>query len=196
MTFAQFTNLVHQSENPVILIEGKRSIPEEYSIKASILTARLAREFPTLLFRSGNADGSDEAFSGGVARVDPSRLQIVAPYRGHKRNKRHQSARYLYPDDLSPEWERDIVEWTLIATPAYRSLMAARNTNPTLAAKARYIIRDTMKAAYRSEAFHTPVAALFYVNPEDPHAGGTGHTIRVCRNLGIPVLMQEDWEQW
>lgn len=33
-------------------------------------------------------------------------------------------------------------------------------------------------------------AALFYVDPADPEAGGTGHTIRVSRQQGIPLCTQ------
>ena len=29
-----------------------------------------------------------------------------------------------------------------------------------------------------------------------PEAGGTGHTIRVCRNAGVPVIFQNHWVTW
>lgn len=32
---------------------------------------------------------------------------------------------------------------------------------------------------------------LFYVDPDDPEAGGTGHTIRVCRLKDVPVITQD-----
>ena len=35
-----------------------------------------------------------------------------------------------------------------------------------------------------------PVAGLFFGDPADPEAGGTGHSIRVCRNAGVPVVFQ------
>lgn len=196
MTYEYFSQMIQQSEHPILLIEGKRIIPEEWYHKATALTARLAAQFPRLLFRSGNADGTDEAFSNGVKEVDPSRLQIVAPYRGHKQKKQYQSASYVYPDDMTPDWGQEILKQTLAATPGYAGLMASRHANAKLEAKARYIIRDTMKVAYRNGGFHAPTAALFYVNQEDPDSGGTGHTIRVCRNLGIPVLVQDDWGSW
>jgi len=40
------------------------------------------------------------------------------------------------------------------------------------------------------------VAAVFYVDPDEPESGGTGHTIRVCKNFGVPVIFQDSWENW
>jgi len=37
---------------------------------------------------------------------------------------------------------------------------------------------------------------LFYVDLSDPEAGGTEHTIRVCRQHGIPVAFQDSWMNW
>jgi hypothetical protein len=34
---------------------------------------------------------------------------------------------------------------------------------------------------------------IFYVNPEKPLSGGTGHTIRVCKQNNVTVLDQSDW---
>ena len=45
----------------------------------------------------------------------------------------------------------------------------------------------------------SPVPAtvgIFYVNRADPMKGGTGHTIRVCRKLGVPVAFQDEWRHW
>lgn len=41
-----------------------------------------------------------------------------------------------------------------------------------------------MKVVGHSDEFPKPLCALFYVDPDDPMAGGTGHTIRVCRQEG------------
>ena len=40
------------------------------------------------------------------------------------------------------------------------------------------------------------VAALFFVDPASPEAGGAGQTIRVCRNVGVPVVFQCHWAEW
>ena len=41
-----------------------------------------------------------------------------------------------------------------------------------------------------------PAAVFFYVDPEDAMAGGTGHTIRVCQQLAVPVILHKDWLEW
>ena len=53
-----------------------------------------------------------------------------------------------------------------------------------------------MKVIGYSEEFGPPVCGLFYVDLSDPEAGGTGHTIRVCRQQGIPVAFQDSWMHW
>jgi len=97
---------------------------------------------------------------------------------------------------LSQIREEKLVEKSIEATPRYRSLMQGRAANKSLGAKARYLIRDTLKVAGHPESFPPPVAALFYVNLDNPEAGGTGHTIRVCRNSGIPYAFQDEWGSW
>ena len=46
------------------------------------------------------------------------------------------------------------------------------------------------------QLFRPATAALFYVDPADPEAGGTGHTIRVCGRQAVPVAFQEKWAPW
>jgi hypothetical protein len=82
MTFQEFSTLVEKSPEGVVLLEGRRTIPAHDAPLAEELARALALKFSRLRFRSGNATGSDEAFTGGVAMVDPSRLEIVAPYAG------------------------------------------------------------------------------------------------------------------
>lgn len=55
-------------------------------------------------------------------------------------------------------------------------------------------LRDAGK--FLVNTFPRPVAALFYVNFSDPEAGGTGHTIRVCRREGVPCIFQDSWGNW
>ena len=47
-------------------------------------------EFPSAIFRSGNAEGSDAVFADAVAEIDPSRLELVIPNAamGRKRGSR------------------------------------------------------------------------------------------------------------
>jgi hypothetical protein len=149
-----------------------------------------------LRFRSGNAEGSDEAFSAGVSEVDASRLQVIAPYASHRQKVRYADALYSSPESLSTVQEATITEATVAATPRNANVVYKRTGSPRLAAKASYLIRDTMKVIGYSEEFGPPVCGLFYVDLSDPEAGGTGHTIRVCRQHGIPVAFQDSWINW
>ncbi|MDA0767952.1 MAG: hypothetical protein O3A92_14165 [Verrucomicrobia bacterium] len=196
MTYPEFTALLMASARPVILLEGRRSISSSDFRRAHTTARHLAEAFPHALFRSGNADGSDQAFTDGIATVDPSRLQIIAPYQSHRRQYRTPGATYESPDSLNRAQEETIAGHTIQATPRNSRLIDRRADSGPLAAKARYLMRDTMKVTGHSETFPPPTVALFYVSLDDPEAGGTGHTIRVCRQHGVPYAFQNSWDSW
>ncbi|NTX00101.1 MAG: hypothetical protein HGB35_09305 [Geobacteraceae bacterium] len=196
LTFETLASLINAVDNPVILHEGRRSIPVDAYEQASAVARFLAATFPKVRFRSGNATGSDEAFSKGVAAVDPARLQVVAPYRSHRNNARFDGASYQYPDVLSLGQKEHIVAKTIFASPKYSALMGLLDKTGSLAAKADYLIRDTMKVVGFSEEFPKVTAALFYVDPCYPMSGGTGHTIRVCQKEGVLMVFQHEWAKW
>jgi hypothetical protein len=196
MTYSEFTSIVERNPNGVILLEGRRALSEAYASKAESLARSLAIRFSELRFRSGNAEGSDQAFSAGIASVDPRRLQVVAPYASHRKSVRYLDATYDSPESLSCVRKDEIAYKTATASPKNKGLIAKRNQKSALAAKAAYLIRDTMKVTGYSEDFPKPIVALFYVDLKDPSAGGTGHTIRVCEQEGVPYAFQVSWEKW
>ena len=59
------------------------------------------------------------------------------------------------------------------------------------------MLRDTLKVTGDASSGLRPASVgIFYVNEADPMKGGTGHTIRVCRHQGVPVIFQQSWKQW
>jgi hypothetical protein len=144
-------------------------------------------------FRSGNASGSDEAFAAGVRGQDASRLEVFVPYDGH-RQAAAEGARYLSADFLTACERSVIAEATISATPKNKGLMDSKSAR--LQAKAKYLLRDTLKVLGHGPAFPAPIDAIFYADPADPMASGTGHTIRVCRDHAIAVVLQDAWLPW
>lgn len=196
MTLAEFTTIVQATPEAVVLLEGRRSIPNHDAALATHTASMLVKHFPALRFRSGNAKGSDQAFSEGVAQVAPWRLQVVAPYSAHRKSARYAEAIYDSPESLSSVQEGEVAYKTATASPQNKGLIGKRDKKGALAAKATYLIRDTMKITGHSEMFPKPACALFYVDLNDPLAGGTGHTIRVCQQEGVPFAFQDSWQQW
>jgi len=196
MTFADFTALISNTADPVILLEGRRSIPEASADSAQRLASKLASRFGHLLFRSGNATGSDEAFAAGVIAIAPERLQIIAPDAGHRKKHRHPLVSYHFPESLDPDTLETIKGMTTAATPANRGLMKCYLRGARTGAQAACLIRDTLKVAGLPGQLAPPVAALFWIDPAEPQAGGTGHTIRACRNASVPTIFQNDWSTW
>jgi hypothetical protein len=203
MTFSDFNALVSNTTDPVILIEGRRSIPESSAGRARHVATLLARRFPGLRFRSGNATGSDEAFSSGIIATAPERLEIIAPYASHRKRGRHPLVRYESPESLDAEAMASVQALTIAATPANRGLMKCYDRGGRAGAQAACLIRDTLKvtgdlqsACRGRHALPPLIAALFWIDPAEPEAGGTGHTIRACRLKDVPVIFQDAWENW
>lgn len=188
--------VLRQTEAPVVLLEGTRQVPEKEQSRLTELGAFLAKTFPEAVFRSGNADGSDTLFARGVESVDPKRMQLVTPTARH-RNKNRHPLNYVVPlSEVSAVHEESLAYHTNAATPENRRIIDKRNEVPQLKAKARYLLRDTLKVLGDPEHGLAPATvAIFYVKP-DPMAGGTGHTIRVCQQHNVPVVLQKDWMQW
>ncbi len=196
MTIADFTAHITTTADPVILLEGRRSIPAASAESAQRLASMLALRFPKLRFRSGNATGSDEAFAAGVIAVAPERLEVITPDAGHRRKHRHPLVSYHFPESLDPATLETIKDLTNAATPANRGLMKCYLRGGRTGAQAACLIRDTLKVAGLPGHLAPPVAALFWIDPAEPHAGGTGHTIRACRNAKVPTVFQNDWSTW
>jgi hypothetical protein len=196
MHFDAFTALVQDSENPLILLEGRRSIPETAARSARRVAASLARRFPELLFRSGNATGTDQAFAAGIIETAPERLEIIAPDPRHRLRDRHPLVRYASPESLAPADLAAIQALTIAASPANHRLMQRYGHGGRAGAQAACLIRDTMKVTRMPGHSTPPIAALFWIDPADPEAGGTGHTLRACRLHGIPAVFQDHWETW
>lgn len=196
MKIQDFQKIVSVSPSAVILLEGRRGISEAEALAARDFGEFLARRFPALRFRSGNAEGADQAFSDGVAKVDARRLQIVAPYASHRKKNRNPAVVYSSPDDLSPEQVEEFIKKTAAASPKIARLLNRWKDGGALAVKATYLLRDSMKVLGHSEEFPKPICGIFFTDPSDPMAGGTGHTIRVCQQESVPVLFQTDWLKW
>jgi hypothetical protein len=56
-------------------------------------------------------------------------------------------------------------------------------------------MRDTLKVT-GIPGWAKPTAALFWVDMRDAMAGGTGHTVRVCEQAGVPFVFQDAWLHW
>lgn len=196
MTYNEFKMIILAQKQPVIILEGTRSLPE---VDAPLLTSfarELALTFPHALFRSGNAAGSDDAFSAGIISVDPQRLQYILPFKGSRKKYLAPAASVLSLDDLPPEALEALARETTLATPSYSSMIKNRHSSKKLENMASYLIRDTLKIIGYPENCPPATFGIFYVNPKNPANGGTGHTIRVCNRYNVPVVTQSTWRRW
>lgn len=194
-------NLVFaQAKHPVALIEGTRRLPESDISLLRQLGQLLAKRFPNVTFRSGNAEGSDTVFAEAVAAIDPARIEYVLPSAGMGRKRRYPDSPNYALEELPKVAETRLAEYTVEATPRVERLVNAHRGivhNRCLAAKGRYLMRDTLKVTGAKEAGIPPATAgIFYVNEADPLGGGTGHTIRVCLQHKVPVVLQHIWANW
>lgn len=197
MNLSDFITRVQSSSQPVLLLEGTRALPFADAPRLTSLAARLATALPSTRFRLGNSSGSGEMFLHGLATVS-ERVELVMPRDGHRLGV--DKARRQSLHDISSETLRELVRLSIQATPRYTDLFdryIGDQLPPAPKAKARYLLRDTLKVLGCAHAGLTPAtAALLYLNPVDPDRGGTGHTRRVCSILGVPVWSQDIWLGW
>lgn len=194
MDYPDFIQSFAAIARPVILLEGRRTIDKPSAALAMRLGAKLAGDLPHAIFRSGNATGSDEAFSQGVASIAPERLEIIAPYATHRLRDRIAGARYVALSDIKTG-SASLVAPTIAASPDNKRIFRDGKVPPAVKAKGDYLLRDTLKVL-GSSTLQSANAALFFIDKADPMAGGTGHTIRVCQSLKLPIHFQSTWNQW
>lgn len=199
-TLADLGAVLAQHLRPVLLVEGTRALPEADRNTVVAVGRMLAERLPGVVFRSGNAEGSDTAFAEGVAAVDPTRMEYIITHEAMGRKRRVPRCRAVALTELPRVEEGPVGEYTVAASPGTKGLVEAYRTRGRmgpLGARAAYLLRDTLKVVGNEEAGLAPaVAGLFYVNEADPFAGGTGHTIRVCLAREIPVVFQSRWRKW
>jgi hypothetical protein len=194
MNLIDFINK-YDHENAIILLEGKRKVLTEDCEKLISLGKLLASRTSKMIFRSGNAEGSDELFSEGVCLIDQKRLQVVTPYDGH-RKKQNLAYETFSLDSINIAEDEELIyqsktnKKTEKLIDSYVSGNKNRNT-----VKAAYIIRDTVKVLGTS-TIKPATFGIFYIDLSDPDSGGTGHTINVSRLNNIPVIDQRTWFKW
>lgn len=185
----------HDHPSSIILLEGKRDVRPDDKPKLIALGELLASKTQHVKFRSGNASGSDQLFSKGVANVDSDRLQNILPYKGHR--KKYDLAGYsigLDEIDLTKEPEvAFLTKKNKRASGFIDQYLGGKTTG--FYKKAAYLLRDTVKVTgagnYRPATF-----AIFYDDIENPRSGGTGHTMHMCDEKSIPWIDQNVWMDW
>ena len=133
-----------------------------------------------------------------MASVDASRLEFVLPYAAHRSKQRPAESAAVAIDDISADRLQEVVSATVDASPQYESTAVSYRqiqTDSRQRSVAQLILRDTLKVT-GSETMTPPVAGIFFVHEPDPDRGGTGHTMRVCRARGVPVIQQSQWLEW
>lgn len=196
MNFDEFAKIAESTEKPVILLEGSRNVLAKDADSLSILAAKLTERLPQAMFRSGGAIGSDNLFAQGVFAVNKNQMQLVLP---KTRKLTPGESNAVFFDQLPEIEQSDIFNLTASATPEYKGLIdfykkgKARRTY----FKTQFLLRDTLKVT-GSKAFGIEQAGIgcFYVNSAKKSGGGTGHTIRVCQMLNVPVIEQSEWMKW
>lgn len=194
MTLNQFINN-YDSPGSIVLLEGKRNVPDADKEKLIALGQLLAKKTSHILFRSGNAAGADEYFSQGVSKINQDRLQIITPYSGH-RKKYSQTYQSISLDEVNLSNEPEVVYQSKQNKKTEKLVdrfIAGEKDRYSI--KAAYILRDTIKVI-GAEGISGANFAIFYDDLENPGTGGTGHTMNVCKQNGLNFINQVTWKEW
>lgn len=194
MTLNEFI-IQFDKPNSIILLEGKREVTDTDKEKLTALGRLLASKTKSMIFRSGNAEGSDQLFSDGITAVDSKRLQVITPYSGH-RKKTNQAYETISLDDIELAAEPEVVRQSKFNKKTEKHIdkfVSGDKNRYTI--KAAYIIRDTIKAIGTDE-IKPATFGIFYDDLDSPMLGGTGHTMNVCKQNNIPFIDQKIWFNW
>ena len=186
----------YDSAGSVVLLAGSRKVASSDQQKLIDLGQLLAKRSKHIVFRSGNADGSDSLFIQGVGAIDPKRVEIIVPYSSHK------PANRVGYDSFSIDRVDVVNEPTLIEQARNHNGVQhgidqylRGETSGKTVAKAKYILRSTLMVT-GSEDVKSATFAIFYVDRTTVDAGGTGHTINVCDQMNVEHVEQETWFLW
>ena len=101
--------------------------------------------------------------------------------------------------DLPESEQEEIFTLTAEATPKYKGLIdfyKKKQIGGTYY-KTQFLLRDALKVCgSKSFQMNRADVGCFYVNSNKAGGGGTGHTIRVCKLLKVPVIEQTEWLEW
>lgn len=183
------------NHNSIVLLEGKRNVRECDKEKLIALGSLLASKTQNMLFRSGNAEGSDQFFSDGVTQINPKRLQVITPYSGH-RQKTNNAYDTISLDDINIAFEQEVLYQSKSNKKTEKLIdKFASGEKNRYTIKAAYIIRDTIKVL-GADKIKPATFGIFYDDLENPRQGGTGHTINVCEKNNVPAIDQKIWLKW
>ncbi|MEO8148370.1 MAG: hypothetical protein ABI723_12060 [Bacteroidia bacterium] len=194
MTLQEFINKF-DFIGSVVLLEGKRQVDEADIDKLIQLGEVLTSKTKNIIFRSGNADGSDFYFSSGVIKINAQRLEVITPYSDHR--KKNNKAYKTYPlDEINLLQEPEVIYQSKSnkSTGKFIDEFVAGNKNH-LTIKAAYIIRDTIKVTGTSD-IKPANFAFFYDDLKNPRTGGTGHTMNICEINKVEYVDQRTWIRW
>jgi hypothetical protein len=178
-----------------VLLEGKRAVKKTDEEKLVLLGKLLATNTTKMIFRTGNASGSDHLFSAGVASIDKERLQVITPYSGH-RKKTNQAYETFSLDEINLAEEPEVVYQSRNNKKTEKLIdRYVSGDRDQFAIKAAYIIRDTIKAI-GAKNIKPATFGIFYDDLAKPVSGGTGHTMKICEKNHIPVIDQKIWFNW
>jgi hypothetical protein len=194
MTLKEFIQMFDK-DNSIVLLEGKRNVKVADKEKLTALGRLLASRTTKMIFRSGNAEGSDQLFSDGVTEIDNKRLQVITPYSGHRQKTNH-AYDTISLDDINIAAEQEVVYQSKSNKKTEKLIdqFVSGNKN-RYTIKAAYIIRDTIKAIGTNE-IKPATFGIFYDDLDNPMSGGTGHTMNVCKQNNIPLIDQKVWFKW
>jgi len=192
-----FKDFIANYDKPgaIVLLEGKRKVPEDEKERLIELGKLLTQNTSNMVFRSGNASGADEYFSLGVAEIDPKRLEVLTPYSGH-RKKYNKAYHTTSLDEVDLAMEPEVVYQSKKNKKTEKLVdRFVAGDKDRYAIKAAYILRDTIKVI-GAEGISPASFAIFYDDLKNPMAGGTGHTMNVCREKDVQFINQATWFKW
>lgn len=178
----------------VLIMIGKRQVEKNDELKLIAIGELIASKTKHLKFRSGNAKGADDLFISGVNMVSPNKVELILPYKNHRRNASQYSSRFNVEDyilnDVSPviEYAKQNSDFRLIER-------YMNGVNDRYIQNAKYTLRNTL-LVLGADQLQKATCCIYYDDLEKSLNGGTGYTVKLCQELQINSFNQTQWMRW
>lgn len=128
---------------------------------------------------SGNAEGADYAFATGGNSVDPTRVNLMLPWRSYNERQLHPDNRVASVEDL---YENERKYYTALAQEHHPAW-------PRLSRGARLLhMRNGLILCPPTRKGSFPVDLCLAWPSQKPGGGGTGQGMRIAQALGIRLV--------
>jgi hypothetical protein len=178
----------------VLIMIGKRKVHKKDELKLVEIGELIASKSKHLKFRSGNAKGADDLFIAGVKKFKPDKIELILPYKNHRRNVSQYSTCFNVEDYILNDVS-SVIEYAKQNSDTRLIERYMNGDNNRHIQNVKYTLRNTL-LILGGDKLQKATCCIYYDDLENSLKGGTGYTVKLCKKNEIDCLNQSKWMNW